>query len=408
MKLINRPAYLDWLRQWRDRDVIKVVTGVRRCGKSTVLNMFAEQLAAEGVSRDQIQTINLEDRQFVDLARDWKVLHDHLADRLMPGVANYVFVDEVQHVPEFQRLAASLALRPNVDLYLTGSTSELLSGDLATRLAGRYVELSMLPLSLREYADGIGALAGAARAVGGEALYRAYLLTGGFPAALPLIDLPDLVNQYLAGILDTVLLRDVAAHLRVANTTALRAVAEFALANISSPISAKRTADTLTSAGRAVSRHTVESYLSGLTDAYILYRVPQADVKGTRILSSPPKYYAVDTALRSTMLGRLGGDEGHVLENIVYLELARRGWTVRTGRAGPLEVDFVAERPSERVYFQVALTVRDPAVLQRELAPLRAIPDFHPRTLLALDNDPPASLDGIRRLNAIDWLLGAD
>jgi predicted AAA+ superfamily ATPase len=408
MELINRPAYLSWLHQWRDRDTIKVVTGVRRCGKFTTLAMFAEQLAAEGVSREHIQTVNLEDRQFSDLSRDWKALHEYLTDRLSPDAANYVFIDEVHHVPEFQRLAASPALRPNVDLYLTGSTSELLSGDLATRLAGRYVETAMLPLSLREFTDGLGALHGDTHAQGGETLYRAYLETGGFPAALRLVDLPDMVNQYLAGILDTVLLRDVATRLRVVNTTALQDVSEFALVNIGSPISAKRIADTLTSVGRAVSRHTVETCLGGLTDARILYRVPQAEVRGPRIPSSPPKYYAVDTALRSTLLSRLVGDEGHVLENIVFLELVRRGWTVRTGRAGPLEVGFVAERPSERGYWQVAPTVRDPAILERELAPLRAIPDFHSRVLLTLDNDPPASLDRIRRVNAIGWLLGTD
>jgi predicted AAA+ superfamily ATPase len=405
MRLIERPAYLRWLTGWRDRDVIKVVTGVRRCGKSTLLSMFADRLRREGVAAERIHFANLEDRAFAELARDWTALHDHLTSGLAPNVMNYVFIDEIQHLPEFQKLAASLALRADVDLYLTGSTSQLLSGQLATRLSGRHVELGMLPLSLSEYQAGLAALATPAQPLSRADLYRSYVTTGGFPAALALMDQPDLVEQYLAGILDTVLLQDVAAHLRVGNTRVLRRVADFVFANTGSPISAKRIADTLTSAGASVARHTVESYLGGLVDAFLVYLARPGDVKGTRLLSSPPKYYAVDTGLRAALLGRGGGDEGHVLENIVYLELVRRGWAVMLGRIGRLEVDFVAQKADQRVYTQVALTARDPATLERELAPLRAIPDFHLRVLLTLDNDPPASYGGIRRLNAVDWLL---
>ncbi|MDR1266073.1 MAG: ATP-binding protein [Propionibacteriaceae bacterium] len=405
MELVDRPDYLARLRRWRDRPVIKVVTGVRRCGKSTLLELYRRELAGEGVPAERIIALNLEDLSLGALTASHQALHDHIAARLAPDGPTYVFLDEVQAVPNFERAIASLQLRPGVDLYVTGSNAHILSGDLATLLSGRYVEVAVLPLSLAEFAA-------ARRAVSPQAapadLYADYVRFGSFPFVLSLVPDGDAVDDYLGGLLATVLLKDVAVRQKVANARLLQDVTAYLFHNVGSPVSLRRVSDSLTSLGRRPSPHTVESYLTGLIDAYLVYPVAPWDVRGLTHLAIPDKYYVVDPGLRRALVGYAGGDSGHVLENVVFLELRRRHSRVRVGRTGGREIDFVVGQAERTGYFQVAQSVRDPATLERELAPLRAIDDHHPKRLLTLDAEPPISHNGIVQLNVLDWLLGRE
>ncbi len=398
MKKLERTEYMDKLLAFRDKQLIKVVTGVRRCGKSTLLELFRDRLRSEGVEERQIVSVNLEDYDFLPL-RDPAALHAYIKERIVPDAATYVFLDEVQHCRDFPAVVDSLALRPGVDLYLTGSNAFMLSGELATLLSGRYVEIRMLPLSFREFV---------LAAEGGDlpALYRAYVESSSFPYALELRDRPGALRDYLEGLYNTIVVKDIAARKTITDTMMLESVTRFVFDSVGSPLSPKKISDTLTSEGRKIDVRTVERYLSGLTESFIVYQAKRYNVRGKQHLKTLEKYYAVDVGLRRHLLGRGAADVGHILENVVFLELLRRGYEVSVGKVGELEVDFVAWDDFGLRYVQVAATVRDESVLRRELAPLRAIDDHHPKLLLTLDDDPPADYDGIRRLNALDWLIG--
>ena len=407
--LIQRPSYVEWLSRWRDKDIIKVITGVRRCGKSTVMKLFSDQLTAVGVAPERIQSVNLEDPSNDAYLFDPMALYNDICARLVPDTMNYIFLDEIQRVPEFQRVAAGLNLKETIDLYLTGSSSHLLSGQLATLLTGRYVEKTMLPLSFSEYvttrvSEQEPRLVNG-RPLAAQALYGDYVTYGGFPATVRFGDDEELINDYLSGILNTVLFSDVAQNQRVTNVSSLERTARFLASSVGSPTSLRRISDTLTSAGHKVGRDAIGSYVEGMVNAYVFYPVRPTGLAGTRVLQQPDKYYMVDMGMRRTLLGNRRSDDGHVLENVVFLELLRRGHRVSSGRVGSQEVDFVVEKDGETTYIQVAATVSDPRVLERELAPLRDIPDFHPRLLLTLDTIVPSSHDGIRQVNVLDWLL---
>jgi predicted AAA+ superfamily ATPase len=404
-ELIARPGGLAALRRWSDQPVIKVVTGVRRCGKSTLLELFRQELVAAGVPAERIIWLNLEDQAHADLAADYRALHDYVANRLVDDAQTYVFIDEIQVVDQFEKAIDSLHLRPRVDLYVTGSNAQMLSGDLATRLSGRYIDIPLTPLSFAEYATGRRQAAQLGDDVSAVRLYQDFSAWGSFPFALRLLPDQDAVADYLDGLLNTVLVKDVMVRQRVANPLMLRDVTTFVFAQVGSPVSLRRVANTLVSAGRRPSPNTVESYLAGLVDAFVVYPLRAYDVKGLRHLDAPSKYYAVDPGLRAAILGPRGGDVGHVLENIVFLELRRRHRNLWTGRSAVGEIDFVAQDGDTVVYYQVAATVRDTSTLARELAPLKAVEDHYPKVLLTLDPDPPASHDGIRQLNVLDWLL---
>ncbi|MDR3069099.1 MAG: ATP-binding protein [Cellulomonas sp.] len=397
-ELIRRDSGLTALRRWRDQPVIKVVTGVRRCGKSTLLELFRRDLRADGVRDDQIVSLNLESLDDAALASDFRALHDHVVARAAAEGTTYVFIDEVQVVEDFEKAIDSLHLRPGIDLYVTGSNAMMLSGELATRLSGRYVEVPMTPLSFAEYVVGRGSGTELDR------LYQDFSRWGSFPFVTRLIPDADAVADYLEGILSTVLVKDVMVRQKVANALMLRDVVTFLMGNVGSPTSLRRVANTLASAGRRPSPNTVENYLTGLVDAYVMYPLYAYDVKGLRRLDTPAKYYAVDPGLRAAVVGHRGGDVGHVLENVVFLELRRRHKNLWSGRSGDGEIDFVVQEGAQLTYYQVAATVRDSATLARELAPLQAIRDHHPKYLLTLDQDPPTSHDGIQQRNALDWL----
>ncbi len=397
--MIARPTYIEKLRRWQDKDVIKVVTGVRRCGKSVLLKLFADELRSTGVPNERIITINLEQLENESL-HDYRALHDEILKRVNGNDMHYVFIDEVQNVPDFQRAIDSLYTRENIDLYITGSNAMLLGGTLATLLSGRYVEIKMTPLSFAEYVSASESSESLSR------LYSCYISQGSFPATVGFKQNSLSLNDYLEGILNTVLFKDVAQRLNIANTLGLGALVDFMFDNIGNLTSVKGIADTITSSGTKISRNTVVEYLSALSDSYILYPAKCFDMRGKRLLKLQQKFYAVDMGMRRVLLSNQVRDAGRILENLVFLELLRRYGTVYVGRIGNQEVDFVVQGGEGALYFQVAESVLSEKALQRELASLMKIEDNYPKYLLTLDDVDPIDYEGILQLNALDWMLG--
>lgn len=396
---IERKEYLERLIAFRDKQLIKVVTGVRRCGKSTLMEMFQDYLFSQGVEKEQIITINFEDYDNSELYEPSK-LHSYVKERLVPDKMTYVFFDEIQHVTDFPRVVDSLYIKKNVDIYMTGSNAYLLSNELSTLLSGRYVEICMLPLSFKEFVSATGDQMELARK------YSEYLTVSSFPYALELQGHPREINDYLNGIFNTIVVKDVSQRNNISDVMMLESVVRFVFDNIGNPLSTKKIADTMTTDGRKIDVKTVEKYLNALMECFVIYQAKRYNVKGKQYLKTLEKYYAVDIGMRSMLLGTRSMDVGHILENVVYLELLRRGYEVYVGKVDEFEVDFVAMTSKGISYFQVAASVRDDVTLQRELAPLRKINDHYPKVLLTLDEDPEADYDGIRRINVLDWLIG--
>lgn len=399
IKHIDRKEYLNKLIAFRDKQIIKVITGVRRCGKSTLMEIYQNYLKKQGVRREQIITINFEDYDFYEL-RDPKKLHSYVKAHLLENEMSYVFLDEVQQCEDFPRVVDSLYIRKNIDLYVTGSNAQMLSSEIATLLSGRYVEIKMLPLSFKEYVQSTGDTNALARK------YTAYLENSSFPYTLELAGQPKETWDYLDAIYNTIVVKDIAKRHRITDTMMLESVTRFIFDNIGNQMSTKKIADTMTANGRKIDVKVVERYLSALLDSYIVYRAKRYNVKGRQYLKTLDKYYVVDIGMRYMLLGSRSTDVGHILENIVYLELLRRGYDVYVGKVDELEVDFVAMDQKKITYFQVAATVRDEKTLQRELAPLQKIDDYYPKVILTLDEDPEADYRGIRRINVLDWLIG--
>lgn len=395
---IKRTKYLEQLTRWQDKQVIKVITGIRRCGKSTLMEQFQDHLLENGTSPEQIIAVNLEDYAFEELL-DPRKLHAYVLERLPENRKAYVFLDEVQNVLNFQRVVDSLFIRKNIDLYITGSNAHILSGELATLLTGRYVTIEMLPLSFAEYVTWTGDRSDLSRK------YTQYLEQSSFPYATELRGDLKAIDEYLRGIYSTMVLKDVMGHLKSADPMILESLLRFMFDSIGSRLSTKKIADTLTSMGRKIDVRTVERYLSAFINGYVLYRAKRYNVKGKQHLKTLEKYYVADIGLRSMLLGRKHADTGHILENVVYLELLRRGYNVSIGKVDDMEVDFVAENSNGITYFQVAATVREETTLERELRVLKKIDDNYPKYLLTLDEDPKSDFEGIRKINALDWLL---
>jgi predicted AAA+ superfamily ATPase len=398
MKLIERKEYLDRLIALKEKQVIKIITGIRRCGKSTLFEMYQEYLLQQKVTKSQIIAINLEDFDFFEL-RDPRKLYDYINTRLVHDQISYVFLDEVQHVQDFPDVVNSLFIKKNIDLYLTGSNAYMLSSEIATLISGRYIEIAMLPLSFREYVSSTGNINEL------DQKYVEYLQHSSFPYALELKDDPLALHDYLSGIYSTVVLKDVVARNKISDVMMLESIIRFIFDNIGNLLSTKKIADTMTSNGRKIDVKTVEKYLASLQASYILYQAKRYNIKGKQFLKTLEKYYAVDIGLRTIMLGSRAFDVGHILENIVYLELIRRGNHVYVGKFDELEVDFVSVNPRGVTYLQVSATVRSHETLQRELAPLKKINDQYPKLILTLDNDPDADYEGILRTNALKWLI---
>lgn len=396
---IERAEYLNKLIAFRDKSVIKIITGVRRCGKSTLMEMYQSYLCNHGVSSEQIISINFEDYDFSEYT-DPARLHSYVKEHLIPGKMTYIFLDEIQHVEDFPKVVDSLYLKPGIDIYLTGSNAYMLSSEIATLISGRYVEIPMLPLSFKEYVISTGDSRELSRK------YAEYLETSSFPYALALKGQPKEIDDYLSGLYNTIVMKDVIARKKISDPMMLESVLRFAFDNIGNQLSTKKIADTMTSDGRKIDIKTVEKYLNALLESYILYQAKRYNVKGKQYLKTLEKYYVVDIGMRYMLLGSRALDVGHILENVVYLELIRRGFKVYVGKVDASEVDFVAMDKKRTTYYQVAATVRDSNTLKRELAPLEAISDHYPKIILTLDEDPEADYSGIRRINALDWLIG--
>lgn len=400
MQLIKRKEYLKQLINWRDKKVIKVITGVRRCGKSTLMDLYKSCLLEQGVANEQIISINFEDYDYIDLLEP-RNFYAYVKERILSdGRMTYCFFDEIQNVKDFERVVDSLYIKPNVDIYITGSNAYMLSSELATLLSGRYVEIKMLPLSFKEYVEASGDERELARK------YRSYIETSSFPYVLDMKQDARVIREYLNGIYNTIVVKDITQRNKFPDAMMLESVLRFAYDNIGNILSTKKIADTMTSDGRKIDTKTVEKYLNALMESYMLYQCKRYNIKGKQYLKTLDKYYAVDMGMRKVLLGSKAMDAGHILENIVYLELLRRGYDVYIGKVDDLEVDFVAMDDKGMTYYQVSATVRDEKTLKRELASLQSIDDHYPKILLTLDDDPEMEYAGIRKINAVDWLLG--
>lgn len=401
MKRLERKNYLDWLIKWKEQQIIKVVTGVRRCGKSTLFSIYQDYLLQNGVGKAQILAINFEDLEFEDLT-DYKKLYCYIKERLLPDQMNYIFLDEIQHVHNYEKAVDSLFLRENCDLYLTGSNGYLLSGELATLLTGRYVELSMMPLSFQEYCAGLED-----DGTSTAEKFESYLRCGSFPYVLRYGYEEQEAREYMSGIYNTILLNDIVKRLRVADVNMLEAITRFMMHNIGNRTSPATIAGTMTSQRMKIDPKTVDRYIRGLTDSLLFYEARRYNIKGKKLLASMNKYYVCDVAMRSILVRSQDSDIGHILENIVYLELKRRYAEVYVGQYGTDgEVDFVVLKDGQPAYYQVAQTTLDDQVLTRELAPLRQIKDNYPKYLLTLDEVfAEMNYDGIQKKNVLRWLL---
>ena len=400
MKRIERGEYLSKLKKFRDKKLIKVVTGIRRCGKSTLMEIYRDWLINQGVSSERIVFINFEDYDYFSL-RDPQNLYGYVKDRLSETEMTYLFFDEIQHVKDFPDVINSLNLKPNTDIYLTGSNAYMLSSELATLISGRYVEISMLPLSFKEYVVAIG---------GQNSLqdsYNQYVTDSSFPYTLEL-ESSDEISDYLNAVYNTIVVKDIMTRQKIQDVTMLESVIRFAADNIGNILSTKRIADLMTAEGRKIDQKTVEKYMHAFCETFFLYEAKRYNIKGKQLFKSLSKYYLVDIGLRRMLLGSRGFDVGRVLENEVYLELLHRHSQVYVGKNDQLEVDFVTINTDGLAYYQVAATVRDSATLERELASLRNIDDHYPKYLLTLDDDPDSDYDGIIRTNALRWMVNEE
>lgn len=398
MKRIERHNYLQKLIAFKDKKLIKVITGIRRCGKSTIMEIYRDWLIAHGVTQEQIIYLNFEDYDYFEL-RDPRKLYSYVKPLIQQDKMTYIFFDEIQHVTDFPDIINSLNLKPTVDLYVTGSNAYMLSSEIATLLSGRYVEIAMLPLSFKEYAEGIG---------GTDYLpqtYIEYVSKSSFPYTLEL-DTANEISDYLNAVYNTIVVKDIMSRNKLSDVMMLESVIRFTADNIGNILSTKRIADLMSADGRKIDQKTVEKYLSTLCESFFLYEVKRYNIKGKQLLKTLGKYYLVDIGLRRMLLGSRSFDAGRILENIVFLELLRRQKKVYIGKMDNLEVDFVAIDENDLTYYQVAATVRDEKTLKRELASLQQIKDQYPKYILTLDEDPTADYDGIKRINALKWLMG--
>ena len=399
--MIQREIYLSKLRQLKDQNLIKVITGIRRCGKSTLLEAFKEELLSSGISAENIVFLNFEERENLNFT-NWTSLYDEIIKKVSSTEKYYIFLDEVQLINDFEKLINSLYTKKNIDLYITGSNAYLLSSELATLLTGRYISINIQPYSFKEY------VLANINETNTDRLFRKYINDSSFPEAVTLsLNNQSLVNDYLQSIYDTVILKDIAQRNKLRNIHNLQRIISFLFDSVGSYVSPTNIATELNkNSARTISHNTIIKYLDFLTQSYILYAAPRYDIKGKNLLSTNEKYYVVDLGLRNiTATNKYDTDLGHKLENVVYFELLRRGGKVYVGKHNDKEIDFVVQKPNnEREYYQVAYTVNDEKTFNREISSFKNIKDNYPKYLLTLDFDN-TSIDGIRKLNVIDWLL---
>ena len=401
---IERKQYMQQLRDLKDQNIIKVITGVRRCGKSTLLTMFSNELVSNGVDANQIQFYNFEDLDILSIGDIFQI-HTHIKERLVANKPNYIFLDEIQNVKDFQRLIDSLYIKPNVDVYITGSNAYMLSGELATLLTGRYVEINLLPLQFTEYYNFI--ISKSPNLSKNEILAN-FIHFGGMPEYIKQLSINEKqADLFAQSILKTIIEKDIFQRLNITNKHDFNKIVDFIFDSVGSYVSPRSISDTLRSSGTVVDKETVAKYLDALCEAYLIYKVPRFEIKGKGLLQTLNKYYVVDPCFAKVRLKKaVLKDRSHWLENMVYLELLRRNKEVFIGKRLNMEVDFVAVDYNDYTsYYQVAWTTENPETLERELASLKAIKDSTPKYLLTTDVDFNPVYDGIRKLNVIDWML---
>lgn len=404
--MVQRKEYLEKLIEWKDDDVIKVVTGIRRCGKSTLLMQYQDYLKSIGIEENQIIAVNFEELEYEELC-DYKKLYAYIKDRLVADKITYIFLDEIQKVPSFEKVVDSLYVKPSIDIYITGSNAYMLSGDLATLLTGRYVEISMLPLSFSEYMQ----LSDKDK----ESAFADYIKYGGLPFVATMDRTDDKVDIYLEGIYNTVIVKDIedrqkrqesnSDKRKINDIPLLKTIAKYLSSVIGSPVSLRGITNYLVSSGRKISANTVSNYVDALIESFIFYPAERFDIVGKQLLKANKKYYMVDLGIRNHILPRKYYDLGFSVENIVFFELLRRGCKVTIGKYQENEVDFVAEKRGEFTYIQVTADMVSESTFDREMKPLYAIQDNYEKIVLTLDKLTVGNYDGIKVVNVIDWLL---
>lgn len=407
--MIERKEYLQKLIQWKDEQVIKVVTGMRRCGKSTLLMQYQDYLKSIGVEDDQIIAINFEDLEYEELC-EYKVLYDYLKERLLSDKTTYIFLDEIQKVPQFEKVVDSLYIKSDTDIYITGSNAYMLSGELATLLSGRYVEISMLPFSFQEYCQ--------LNRKPQEDAFADYMKFGGLPLVASMKDAPDKIDSYLEGIYNTVIIKDIedrqnrqsesSGRRKVTDIVLLKTIAKYLASVLGSPVSIRGITNYLISSGRKISPNTVNDYLETLTESFLFYPAERFDIAGKQILTGNKKYYMADLGIRNHILPRKKYDLGFSIENVVFFELLRRGYKVAVGKYQNTEVDFVVEKQGAFTYIQVTAEMTTKDTFDREMKPLYAIRDNYEKIVLTLDKLTLGNYDGIRVIHVLDWLLKAE
>lgn len=399
--MIERKEYLKQLLSWKDQNIIKVLTGIRRCGKSTILKLYQEYLLNNGIDPSQIISINFEELEYEDL-QDYKKLYQYIKDRLVENKMMYIFLDEIQNVPSYEKVVDSLHVKENIDIYITGSNSYIFSGQLATYLSGRYIEIPILPLSFKEVYN---------PQTDKEEAFQKYIKTGGFPYINQIQLQNEQIDMYLEGIYNTVIVKDIEERINRKNSKSvtdialLKAISKYLSSVVGSPVSIRSITNYFKSNERKTSPNTISNYVEALCESYLYYPVEVMDVSGKEVLKSNKKYYIVDPGIRNYILPKQFYDLGFTIENIVYLELLRRRYSVNIGRSGRTEVDFIAKKNDVYTYIQVTASLVDENTFNREMRPLKQIEDNYEKIILTLDRYTLGNYEGIKVINIIDWLL---
>ena len=395
----SRDIYLNKLVNFKDKPLIKVITGIRRCGKSTLLDLFEEYLLNNGIKKENIIHMNFEDLLY-DEIKDYKDLNKYIKEKILDNDKKYIILDEIQQISNWEKAINSFLITLNCDIYITGSNAYLLSSEISTLLSGRYVEIKMLPLSFKEYLE----FNNYNTKENLEEHFNDYLLYGGLPIVSYVHD-KSAIRNIVSGIFNTVIIKDVSKRNAIRDITLLENLIRYIAQNVGSPISSRNISNYLNSAGRKTSTETIDNYLKMLENAFIIYKANRFDIKGKMYLKTLEKYYIVDTGIRNELLSFKDGDYGHMLENLIYIELLRRGYDVAVGKIDNLEVDFVAQNYDEKIYYQVSASILDENTKKRELNPFDHIPDHYEKVILTMDKTPIKDFNGIKNINIIDFLL---
>ena len=406
--MIERKEYLNQLLSWKDQNIIKVLTGIRRCGKSTILKLYQEYLLENGIDQSQIISINFEELEYEEL-QDYKKLYQYIKDRLAKNKMMYIFLDEIQNVPSYEKVVDSLHVKENIDIYITGSNSYIFSGQLATYLSGRYIEIPVLPLSFKEiYSPQSNK----------EEAFQKYMKTGGFPYINQIQLDNEQINMYLEGIYNTVIVKDIEERINrknngsdsknVTDVALLKAISKYLSSVVGSPVSIRSITNYFKSNERKTSPNTISNYIEALCESYLYYPVEVMDISGKEVLKSNKKYYIVDSGIRNYILPKQSYDLGFTIENIVYLELKRRGYDVYIGKIKDKEIDFVATKQNEKIYVQVTQEIKSEKTQKREYEQLLEIRDNYPKYVVMADNFAGGNYEGIKTMNIVDFLLSKE